>query len=192
MKTIRLFGDLEQFKPVWTLDVKTPAEALRAIDVQRDGFLAACDAGQYVAVLVKADQPELSRQVVNDNAHDPWGDEELWILPVVGGEIMAPMVVAAFAAMGTTIGTLAATVIASVINIGLSLAFSAVSNMITSKKKNTTATQQERPENKPSFIADGPVNLTVAGHPHPILVGHVQDCGSMVLSSNYWVEDIPV
>jgi predicted phage tail protein len=190
MKTIRLFGDLEQFKPVWTLDVKTPAEALRAIDVQRDGFLAACDAGQYVAVLVKADQPELTRQVVNDNAHDPWADEELWVLPVVGGDIPIPIIAAAFAAMGVSVANF--TLIAMVINTALSIAFSAVANLLTSKKKNTTAVAQERPENKPSFIADGPVNLTVAGHPHPILVGHVQDCGSMVLSSNYWVEDIPV
>lgn len=190
MKTVKLFGDLEKFKPVWTLDVKTPAEALRAIDVQRDGFLAECDAGHYVAVLVNADNPELSRQIISDNAHDPWADEELWILPVVGGDLPIPLVAAAFAAMGVSVANF--TLITMVINIALSMAFSAVANMITGKKPKTTAAQQERPESKPSFIADGPVNLTVAGHPHPILIGHVENCGSMVLSSNYWVEDMPV
>ncbi len=72
MKTIRLCGDLEKFKPAWTLDVKTPAEALRAISVQREGFWAACDAGHYVAVLVDTVNTDMTRQVTQDNALDPW------------------------------------------------------------------------------------------------------------------------
>ncbi|MDT4291788.1 tail assembly protein [Methylomonas sp. MO1] len=190
MKTIRLCGDLEKFKPVWTLDVKTPAEALRAISVQREGFLAECDAGHYVAVLVDVADQGRCWQVTGDNALDPWADEELWILPTVGGELPVPLVAAAFAAVGVTVANF--TIITMVVNMAISLALSAVANMITGKKKNTPASQQERPENKPSFIADGVVNLTAAGHPHPILFGEVPDCGCMILSSDYWVEDVPV
>lgn len=189
MKTIRLFGDLALFKPIWSLDVKTPAEALRAIAVQRDGFLAACDAGDYVVILHDLDNPDLTRQVHNLNAADPWGNEELWVVPRIGGNgeaIVAAIAGAAFAA------TTAGIVIAVVINIAISIAISAIANVITGKKKNTTATQLERPDSKPSFIANGAVNVTAAGHPYPIIAGHVKDCGSIVLSSNYWVEDVPV
>ncbi len=192
MKTVRLFGDLEKYKAEWRLDVKTPAEALRAIDVQRDGFLAECDAGNYAAILVDKDNAELCRRVGPQNANDPWADEELWIMPVASGEIMAPMVIAAFASIGVTVGTMAATLIAGLLNVALSMAFSAVANMLTSKKRNTTAPQQERPDHKPSFIADGVVNLTAAGHPHPILIGDVPDVGCIILSSDYWVEDMPL
>jgi predicted phage tail protein len=190
MKTVRLFGDLEKYKPVWTLDVKTAAEALRAIGVQRDGFLAECDAGHYVALLVDLGNPDQIRQVITSNALDPWADEELWIMPTVGGELPVAFVAMAFSAIGVTVANF--TIITMVVNMAISLALSAVANMITGKKKNTTATQQERPENKPSFIADGTVNLTAAGHAHPILFGEVPDCGCMILSSDYWVEDVPV
>ncbi|MBD9356958.1 tail assembly protein [Methylomonas albis] len=190
MKTIRLLGDLEKYKPVWTLDVQTPAEALRAISVQRDGFLAECDAGHYVAVLVDINNQDNCRQVTGENALDPWADEELWIVPSAGGDVPAVII-----GIATALGASAATAIAIsafVMQMALSLALSAVASLITGKKKNTPATQQERPENKPSFIADGVVNLTAAGHPHPILFGEVPDTGCMILSSDYWVEDIPV
>jgi predicted phage tail protein len=194
MKTIRLLGDLEKFKPVWTLDVQTPAEALRAISVQRDGFLAECDAGHYVAVLVDINNHDRCRQVTGENALDPWADEELWIVPSASGETGIEIGAAVAAAIGATGAT--AIAVAAVVNIAvslaISLALSSVANLITGKKKNTPATQQERPENKPSFIADGVVNLTAAGHPHPILFGEVPDTGCMILSSDYWVEDIPV
>lgn len=189
MKIVRLFGDLEKYKAVWTLDVKTPSEALRAIDVQRDGFLAECDAGHYVAMLIDADNHDMCRAVTGETALDPWADEELWIIPKMGGDIPA---VAVAAVLGVAATSATAIIVTTVINIALSMALSAVANLLTSKKQNKTAPQQERPENKPSFIADGVVNLTSAGHPHPILIGEVPDCGCIILSSDYWVEDIPV
>jgi predicted phage tail protein len=189
MKTIKLFGDLEIFKSVWVLDVVTPSEALRAISVQREGFLTACDEGKYIAVLVDPENPETSaRQVVLTNALMPWGEEELWVLPTLSGEgglVVAAVFGAAFAA------TTAGIVVATVINIALAIAISAIANLITGKKQKTTATNQEAPNNKPSFISDGPVNLTQAGHTHPIIAGHSRHTGSLVLSSNYWVEDLP-
>lgn len=199
MKTVRLFGDLEKYKPVWTLDVQTPAEALRAISVQRDGFLAECDAGRYVAVLMDNDNPNLSRQVTKDNALDPWSSEELWVLPSASGEYgidaaiwagVATALTEAGAAAGVAVA--AAEIAVALVHMAIAIGLSSVASMISGKKKNTPATQQERPENKPSFIADGAVNLTAAGHPHPILFGEVPDVGCMILSSDYWVEDIPV
>ncbi|WP_446808638.1 hypothetical protein ACH50O_15330 [Methylomonas sp. 2BW1-5-20] len=183
---------MEKYKPVWALDVTTPAEALRAIAVQRKGFLAACDAGEYVAILYDANKQDLTRQVTVGNALDPWAAEELWILPRMSGETGIEEGVWAAVAIAATEAGASAGVAVALINIGTAMALSAIANIITSHKKNTSPGAQERPESKPSFISNGAVNVTAAGHPHPIVVGHVRDCGSVVLSSNYWVEDIPV
>ena len=49
----------------------------------------------------------------------------------------------------------------------------------------------ERPENKPSYIFDGPVNTIAAGHPVPILYGEMY-VGSAVISAGIISEEIPV
>jgi predicted phage tail protein len=192
MKKIRLFGDLQAFKAEWDLDVKTPNEALRAIEANRPGFLKAADAGEYIAILVDENNPDLTRQVTLENTSAPWANEVLCIVPRACGEIAAPAVIAAFSAIGVTVGTTVATVIAVVINIGISLAVSALANMITGKKQSVSARDTETYESKPSFISNGPVNVARSGHPYPIIAGHFPDCGSILLSSQIHVRDIPV
>ena len=196
MKKIKLFGDLAQFDTDWQLHVKTPSEALRAIEANRPGFLNACNDGDYVAMLFDINEPDLIRQVTLDNATSPWGDETLLIIPRAGGEIPAAGIAAligyssAFAAGGITAVTIGVTVLTIAVNIGLSLAITALANIITGSKQAVNAGKTESYESHPSFISNGPVNLLRAGNPYPLLVGHVQDAGSIVLSSNYWVEDI--
>jgi len=194
MKKVRLFGDLQGFKAEWELDVKTPGEALRAIDANRPGFLQAADAGDYLAILFDEHNPELIRQVTLDNTSAPWGDEILMIVPRAGGDIPAVAVLALFEAVGavgftaTSFAVVAAT---AIINIGLSMAFSALANLITSPKQSVSAANTESYESKPSFISNGPVNVVRAGHPYPIIAGEFL-CGSIVLSSQIHVQDIPI
>lgn len=194
MKTVRLFGDLQSFKAEWMLGVSTPSEALRAIDANRPGFLLECDAGDYVALLVDKHTPENTRQVTQDNSAHPWADEILCVIPRAGGDVPAAALVPLFTGIGFTAGAaaIAAPIAAMVLTIGLSIAFSAIANVITGSKKSVSAAETEKYESKPSFISNGPVNVMRAGNPYPILVGHMRDAGSIVLSSNYWVEDIPV
>lgn len=193
MKKIKLFGDLQAFKAEWELNVKTPNEALRAIEANRPGFLKAADAGEYVAVLMDANNPDMTRQVTLDNNFAPWADEILCIIPRAGGEIPAAAVVAAWGAVGvaTTATSFLVAATLMVINIGISLAISALANMITGKKPAVGARDTESYENKPSFISNGPVNVVRAGHPYPIIAGRFL-CGSIVLSSQIHVQDIPV
>lgn len=194
MKKVKLFGDLQAFRADWDLDVKTPSEALRAIDANRDGFLRAADAGDYVAILVDMNNPEMTRQVTMDNNSAPWGNEVLFVVPRVSGDIVAPAVVAsAFTAMGTAMAatSFAAVAIAAIINIGLSIAFSALANVITGHKQSVNAPDTEKYDSKPSFISNGPVNVVRAGHPYPIIAGRFL-CGSIVLSSQVHVKDIPL
>jgi predicted phage tail protein len=193
MKKIKLLGDLAAFKADWELNVSTPGEALRAIEANRPGFLAACDQGDYVAILVDADNPDLTRQIILDTAEMPWADEVLMIMPRMGGDIPVAAIVAAYAAVGVaTVATSALVVITSVVlSIGLSLAMSAIANLITGSKKSASAVATESYESKPSFISNGAVNVVRAGHPYPIIAGNFL-CGSIVLSSQIHVKDIPI
>lgn len=191
MKKVHLFGDLQEFKAEWDLDVQSPGEALRAIEANRPGFLAACDAGDYVAILIDPENQDMCRQVVIDNAAVPWADEILVVVPRAGGDIPVPFVIAAAlaSAIGTSVST-AALIIATVVNIGISLAISAIANVLTSNKKKVSASQTESPDKRPSYVSNGPVNVINQGHPYPLIAGEFL-CGSVVVSSQIHIKDIP-
>jgi predicted phage tail protein len=190
MKKIKLYGDLQAFRADWELEVLTPAEALRAIEANRPGFLQACDQGDYIAILVDLDNHDLTRQVNLDNNTAPWADEVLMILPRAGGDVVAAALIPYLAAFGAYAATVA-TVLAVVINIGISMAISALANLITGKKQSATAASTENYQSRPSFISNGAVNVVRAGNPYPIIAGNFL-CGSIVLSSQIHVKDIPV
>jgi len=190
MKTVKLFGDLQAFKADWELEVTTPGEALRAIDANRPGFLQAADAGDYIVLLVDKDNTDLIRQVTIELSSAPWGDEILWVIPRIGGEVQAAMLIPYLAWAGYA-AEFIANVAAIIINIGISLATSAIANVITGNKKSVRAGETEHYESKPSFISNGPVNVVRAGHPYPIIAGRFL-CGSIVLSSQVHVKDIPL
>ena len=190
MKKIKLFGDLQAFRSDWELEVITPAEALRAIEANRPGFLKAADAGEYIAILVDDSDPEKTRQVTLDNNSAPWANEVLVILPRASGEVQAVFLLPYLAWAGAYAGAIAS-VAAVVINIGISLAVSALANLITGDKTSVGAAETESYESRPSFISNGAVNVVRAGNPYPIIAGRFL-CGSIVLSSYVHVKDIPV
>lgn len=195
MKKVKLYGDLQAFRADWDLDVKTPGEALRAIEVNRPGFLKAADAGDYIAILVDENNPDMIRQVTLDNNSYPWADEVLVVVPRVGGETGIETGLAFAAWAGAAAGSATATAIAVayvvVINIAISLAVSSLANIITGNKRSVEAGDTEKYDSKPSFVSNGPVNVVRAGHPYPIIAGEFL-CGSIVLSSQIHVKDIPV
>lgn len=199
MKQIRLFGDLEKFKSEWSLDVLTVAEAVRAIEANRPGFVAAASAGDYVLILADFENPDHSRQVTTDNALHPWGNEVLFVVPRVGGNdpISATMIMYASIqltgtiVMSTAVASIMATVLNVVIGMAISMALNAVVGLISGSNDGTKATNQEAPENKPSYLFNGVVNTTRQGHRIPLLYGQLI-VGSSVLSSQIHVKDIPV
>jgi predicted phage tail protein len=196
MKKIKLFGDLQAFKGEWELNVKTPNEALRAIEANRPGFLKAADTGEYVVILVDEVNPDNTRQVTLDNNFAPWADEVLFVLPRVSGETgIEVSVIASYAAMAAKFVATAWAAIGplgqAIVMMGLSIGMSALANVITGKKQSVGARDTESYESKPSFVSNGPVNVVRAGHPYPIIAGRFL-CGSIVLSSQIHVQDIPV
>lgn len=190
MKRIKLFGDLEKFKSDWTLDVKTPAEAMRAIEANRPGFVKAADAGDYVLILVDEQTPENTRQVTLENALHPWGDELLVVVPRVGGDAIGAVIVGAISAAFAA--TAAGAIVAAIIDVVIAIAVSMIASLISGTNDGMSASDAEPYQSKPSYLFNGVVNTTKQGHRIPILYGGPLIVGSMVLSSQIHVKDIPV
>jgi len=198
MKTIKLFGNLaDLYKPEWLLDVRSPSEALRAINANRPGFLAECDAGDYVCVLVDESNPEeTARQVTDKNGLDAWGNEVLYVVPKVGGDISG--IVGAIIAYAVPAGVAAAAYAAIyvavyiVVYVALAVAISAISSLIAGTPDSFGANDTEAPENKPSYLMNGVVNTAKQGHRMSLLYGGPVLVGSAVLSSRINTKDVPV
>ena len=200
MKQIRLLGDLQAFKSEWSLDVSSVAEALRAINANRPGFLHAADAGDYVLLLMDRENPDLCRQVTADNALYPWADEVLFVVPRVGGDEFFSIssaiwatVMTALTQLGVSAGLAAFLAEAAVllVQVAISMAISMVASLISGTNDGMSASDSEPYESKPSYLFNGVVNTTRQGHRMPLLYGGPLLVGSMVLSSQIHVKDIP-
>lgn len=191
MKTIKLFGDLQAFKAEWSLNVQTVAEAMRAINANRPGFLQAADAGDYVLIMLDEDNTDLIRPVTMENALDPWGNETLLVVPRISGETGIEIGAAVAAAVGAT--GIAATAIAVAVNVVVAMALSVAVSMVASLLSNTNdgmrVDNSEPYESKPSYLFNGAVNTTRQGHRIPLLYGGPMLVGSMVLSADINVSD---
>lgn len=192
MKTIKLFGDLQQFKAEWSLNVKTVAEAMRAIEANRPGFIAYADQDDYVLVLVDQDNPDAIRQVTQHNALAPWANEELWVIPRPRGEVVAAGAAIVVAGYSIAVGSaIAAFALAVVLNIVIAVAISFIAQLISGTNKGVEPAETEPYESKPSYLMNGVVNTTRQGHRIPLLYGGPLLVGSMVLSADIHTKDVP-
>lgn len=201
MKTVMLYGFLgRQFGRVHRYDVRTPAEAVRALSVTLEGFRKALvDGGSYrVLIGGKSD-------ICRDQMCDPVsGSETIRVIPVVAGAgrgvgqiiLGAAIIVAAFytggaslSASGFMAGGITTTFWGGIaVGIGSSLVMGGVSQMLFSPKG--AGAPNERPENMPSYTFDGAVNTVAQGNPVPVLYGGPLIVGSQVISAGLSVEQI--
>jgi predicted phage tail protein len=83
MATVRLYGDLERFGREFTLLVKTPSEALRALMSQIQGFKGAFKGRDFH---VRIDDEELTEEEFKTRAFHPIDcDSTFHIMPVITG-----------------------------------------------------------------------------------------------------------
>jgi predicted phage tail protein len=208
MKTIRLLGELgKKFGRKLQLDVKTPAEAVRAL---------CANFPEFERHLVESDKKNVGYRVVVgkqdidlDHLHDPAGRQSISIVPVIQGAggsnpltrilIGAAIIGAAFltggaalvAAPGTFLGvSVTTTFIGSIaVGVGASLVLGGIAQMLSPIPK--AQDPSERPENQPSYVFDGAVNTTAQGQPVPIGYGRLI-VGSAVVSAGITTEEIPI
>lgn len=204
MKTIYLLGELgKKFGRKHRLDVKTPAEAVRAFVANFPDFerhmIESGERGVGYQVLAGA------TPIGNyDDIHNPTGaNESIRFIPTLTGAggngitsvLLGVALIAASFIPGLNVAVWAgasATFASVAFGIGVSLALGGLAQMLTpTPKASSINTNSGTTENLPSYAFNGPVNVTAQGNPVPIGYGRMI-VGSAVISAGIVTEEIPV
>lgn len=196
MKKIRLQGELARlFGAEWNLDVRTPAEAFRAIEANKPGIRAfmieSAAKGVGYRVLLDEDAMQASRLT------DPFGREVMTVVPVIAGAgkdglmgiVLGAALIWASGGLATTaiIGSMSMSSIAG--SVGLSLVLGGVAQMLAGTPQAPSNQDANIAEGKASYFFSGPVNVTRQGNPVPIGYGTLY-VGSQVVSAGIKAENI--
>lgn len=183
IKTIRLYGELgKRFGREFKLDVQSPAEAVRALRVIVPGFQA------YLAEHAKsAFKIFVGGSNRSDEVGAPCSDMEvIRIAPTVQGasavgRIILGVALLAFAWWNPLGWTAGSAMLTGVTGMGMSMVLGGVVQLLSPQQTYDSAAS-ERPENRPSYNFNGPVNTTAQGHPVPLCYGRMI-VGSAVISA---------
>ena len=183
MKTIRLYGELgKRFGREFKLDVQSPAEAVRALRVIVPGFQA------YLAEHAKsAFKIFVGGSNRSDEVGAPCSDMEvIRIAPTVQGanavgRIILGAALLVFAWWNPLAWAAGSAMLTGVTGMGMSMVIGGVVQLLSPQQTYDSAAS-ERPENKPSYNFNGPVNTTAQGHPVPLCYGRMI-VGSAVISA---------
>ena len=219
MKRVVLRGELgKQFGRIHKFDLNTPAEAIRALCANFEGFQQALvtaserGVGYIVQVGKNAINPE-------EELHNPTSIfEEISITPVLAGagggvgQVIAGVALVALAIINpfgaAAIGTLGLTapiaVSAAVGFVGASLILAGTAQLLSpqpadlpgligggspSRRDSFDPANNDPADNRASYIYNGAVNLTAQGNPVPICYGRMR-VGSVVVSAGVSTTDI--
>jgi len=190
LRKIRVYGRLAKFlgQRVFEADVASAAEAVRFLVVnfpQLEKHMA----DQHYRVSVG------SYDLTLDELHDPAGQQEIKLVPVLAGAggnvgkilIGAALIVGAFFTGGATIGLLglAAPIAVSTVlaGIGASLVLGGVAQLLTPTPRiNQPGTSQDNNDPRKSYSFSGIQNTSRQGTPVPIVYGETL-VGSVVISA---------
>lgn len=193
MKTIILLGELgKRYGRRHLLDVKSPAEAVRALCANFKDF------GQFVAASSERNVGyrvlNMREDVSEDELHNP-ASQRITIAPVVAGAggsvgkilLGAALIAASFLVPGLGAVTLFGTTTLATVafSVGVSLALGGVAQMLAPQPKFEGPDEEQQP----SYVFNGPVNTTAQGQPVPVGYGRMI-VGSAVISAGISVEDI--
>jgi predicted phage tail protein len=191
LRTIRLYGKLgTRFGRVHRLAVLSPAEAVRALRVLLPGFerelMTSKDRGISYAFLAG------KRHLKSDQLHQPVGDDDIRIAPVIqgaksggvfsailGAVVIAVSAVGSYFAPGNPLSAYG-------YQFGAALILGGVAQMLSPQQKGLAT--KDSPDNGASYNFNGPVNTTAQGNPVPVLYGRMI-VGSAVISAGIYAED---
>lgn len=187
MRTVRLYGYLgERYGRVHHFDVRTPAEAVRALCANFKGMRQTLAQGAWRVLVGGKSQTEAQ-------LHNPL-DANISIVPVVAGSGGLGRIVLGAALIGASFFLPATPIISGfsfsassiAANLGFSMVLGGISQMLF-KPPSSKVSTTERPNNKPSYTFDGAVNTIGQGNPVPLLYGRGR-VGSQVISAGLAVE----
>jgi predicted phage tail protein len=188
LRTIRLYGKLgARFGRVHRMAVGNAAEAVRALGSQLRGFDAymtqSKDHGMGYAVFYG------KRNLSEAELYNPTArKDEIRIAPIILGSknggifqiiLGAVLVVVGVVVTGMTFGG-AAAIGGALVGMGLSMIVGGVIQLLSPHPKGRSS--EDRPENKPGYAFNGPLNTQAQGNPLSVLYGELI-VGSAVLSA---------
>lgn len=193
LRTIRLYGALgEQFGRVWRFDVKSPAEAVRALCSQLPGFRKHLQEHSAPGYRVLCDTQARGERELGLGT----SAKTIRIVPVVCGagkglgQIIAGVAIIAYGYFTGDYATVGAyfTSGSLYVSIGTTLLLGGISQAMT-KTPSIGGESVEKPENKPSFAFDGAINTAAQGNPVPVCYGELI-VGSQVISAGLTTEQV--
>lgn len=182
MKIVRLYGDMgKRFGREFVLDVKSPAEAVRALCSQVQGFRAYMHAHAQSAFKVFVG----SRNASEESALPCSDREVIRITPVIQGASAAGRIILGAALIALAVWNpvflgMSKGVVAGVMGYGVAMVLGGVVELLTPQVKTTST--GESVTNTPSYNFNGPVNTEAQGHPVPLAYGKLI-VGSAVISA---------
>jgi predicted phage tail protein len=192
MITVRLYGKLgKKFGREWTLDAKSPAEALHAINVLKGGlFDFIWDMEQHVQgyhVMVNEKtigEAQLAMYAI---------DTEVKIVPLLRGAdtkgILQIVAGVALIAIGIVVSYYNAPIGWAIINLGAAVAFGGVARLLMNSPTSPLGAAQDK--SRSSYIFSGPVNTVQQGECVPVCYG-APITGSAVIAAGIETVDIHV
>lgn len=181
VRTIRLYGILgTKFGRVHRLAVNSTAEAIRALAIMVPGFeqflLESKDKGLTYSVFIGKEN------IGEAQLRHPVGSDDIRIAPMVAGRKRGGL----FQTIVGVVLMVASIWYPPLFAVGLSLAVGGIAQMLAPQPPGLSSA--DRPENKPSYTFNGPVNTQAQGNPVPLLYGEMI-VGSAVISAGIYAEN---
>lgn len=211
MKNVYLHGELgELYGKEFSLNIKTPIQAIKLLGCQIDGFMEDVKKGNY-RFIKDNEEMVFAELICGMGAY-----KDLHIVPEISGskkqglgKIIAGVAVAslAFGAAPAAValdfsagasGGLGATAFSAfgisatygnVALFGASMALGGVAQLLSPTPNVSSYAAQERPDQRASFILQGPTNTIQEGNPVPIVYGKMLT-GSILVSAGLTTEQI--
>lgn len=202
MKTIILHGHLAQkYGERFLLAVSTPAEAMRCLQANFPDFRKTITGGYYQFVT--------TAKLIEDQLFLPIAGPELHIEPVVGGSFKGlfalflglPLAGGIFAPLGLGGGLFGGGAAGGLFGAGaagglfggssflLGLTLLGVTLLLGAALAPDDPDDRGDPDERSSFIFDGPVNVNEQGGPVPLVYGRIRT-GSVVIFGGIKVEEV--
>ena len=189
LRTVTLYGDLaEEFGKTFYLDVKTPAEAIKAICANRPGFKQRLynDAQKGAGYQILVGKNQLKED--GSQLDIPTGKAEIKIIPVIAGAkkkgllqiILAAVVLyAVFGPMGAEMGFTEAGALTAegqmAASFAVNMAITGIGMMLAPTPK-----QNKDPDERENYAFNGPQNTVRQGVPVPVCYGQLIVGGAVV------------
>ena len=191
MKTVKLLGELgKKFGKSFKLDVKSPAEAVRALSANFPEFRQHLNESEKRGVAYRVLVGKQSQSV--DDLHNPAGNQEIKFVPVLQGAGGGGFLNVIIGAVLITASFFVPSAISPyLLNAGIAMAIGGVVQMLTPMPNLSPDTSNNQPDNKPSYTFNGAVNTSAQGYPVPVGYGRMI-VGSAVISAGIVAEELPI